>query len=233
MPARQVLCHLVVEHGGVAVDVEGELVEEHLVEDDCEGEDVGLAGEGAGLVEEYFGRAVGEGEAGLEAFLADLVVVGLAEVDEFDVEVVVGHDVVGFEVQVHDVEVAQVPKSLADRIHQTQLRVQTHPPAPILQKLAQTLAGDILHQQALAQVHVLGLDGVGGEVVPGEVDGLAGLHLVDDPGLVVPPAGVFLLGALLVEQQAIDHFHLEHHGLRQHLWLLLRVGRVLILEKGV
>lgn len=147
-----------------------------------------------------------------------------SEVDKFDVEVVVGYDIVRFEIEVDNVEISEIPKTLANRKHQAEFGVETQKCRVVLDNISQCFVGDILNEQAARQEAAL-LDVVGGEVVLRQIDRSALLHLLDYLELVLFSA---VLASLALEDLDVGLFSFDYHSLSEQVVLSLGVGAAAI-----
>jgi hypothetical protein len=107
-------------------------------------------------------------------------VVGLAEVDQLQVQPPVGHDVARLQVQVRDPVLLQVAQRLRDHQHEVDLGVERQRQPAALDVLAQVGRTDVVDEQVV----LVGVVLLGQQVVLGQEHGEAELDLGEDEAFV-------------------------------------------------
>ncbi len=81
--------------------------------------------------------------------------VGLSEVDEFDGELLVGHDVGGLEVEVSDLVLGEVPKALCDHDREVDFGLKGHGFLVPLAVIVQVGVVDVIREQIVLEITVV------------------------------------------------------------------------------
>lgn len=154
-------------------------------------------------------------------------VVGLSEVDEFEGEAAVGHDVGGLEVEVGDAVLLEVAEGLRDHKEEIDLGVEGEGVGVALNVLAEVGVADVVDEQVV----LVGVVLLGEQVVLGQEHGDAELDAREDEPLVGHSALAAEARQLLVlpldddvllEGRDLPVHHLLHqpHAARPHVPVL-------------